>query len=72
VVRWDGDQEVIVRRAGEFWNLAPLAVPGRVLAWVRLVDHPELGVWPVVAIASGAVYGSARRAYRCPHRDGSQ
>jgi hypothetical protein len=72
VVRWDGEREVMVRRAGEFWNLAPLALPGRVLAWVRLTGHPELGVWPVVAIASGVLYRSAQRAYRCPHSGGSQ
>jgi hypothetical protein len=70
-VRWDGDREITVRRAGEFWNLAPLVVPGRVLAWVRLAGHPELGDWPVVAIASGSLYRSARRAYRCSHRNGS-
>jgi hypothetical protein len=72
VVWWDGEREVTVRRLGEFWNLAPLAVPGRVLAWARLIGHPELGVWPVVAIASGAIYRpAARRAYRCPHRGGT-
>jgi hypothetical protein len=71
VVWWDGDREVTVRRVGEFWNLAPLAVPGRVLAWVRLAGHPERGGWPVKAIASRAIYRSARRAYRCPHRGGT-
>jgi hypothetical protein len=70
-VWWDGGREVTVTRVGEFWNLAPLAVPGRVLAWVRLAGHPELGVWPIVEIASGAIYRSARRAYRCRHRDDS-
>jgi hypothetical protein len=71
LVWWDGDREVTVRRVGEFWSLAPLAVPGRVLAWVRLAGRPELGVWPVVAIASRAIYRSARRAYYCPPQDGS-
>jgi hypothetical protein len=71
LVWWDGDQAVTVRRVGEFWNLAPLAVPGRVLAWVRLAGHPELGDWPVVAIASGAIYHSARPAYHRRPRDGA-
>lgn len=66
LVRWDGEREVIVRRSGEFWNLAPLIVPGHVLAWVRLADRPELGDWPVTAIASRSVYCSARRVYQCP------
>ena len=63
-VRWDGEQEITVARAGGFWNLAPLAVPGRVLAWARLAERPELGVWPVVAIGSGAIYRSRSRAER--------
>lgn len=64
VVRWDGEREITVARVGGFWNLAPLAVPGRMLAWARLADRPELGVWPVAAIASGTVYSSRTRTDR--------
>jgi len=64
VVRWDGEQEITVARAGGFWNLAALVMPGRVLAWARLAERPELGVWPVVAIGSGAIYRSRSRTER--------
>jgi hypothetical protein len=64
MVRWDGEQEVTVRRAGEFWNLASLAVPGRVLAWVRVAERPELGAWPIGPVASRTTYRSRwRTAY---------
>lgn len=58
LVWWDGEQEVTVPREGGFWNLARLAVPGRVLAWARLADRPELGAWPIMPVVSRATYGS--------------
>jgi hypothetical protein len=72
VVHWDGDQEITVARAGGFWNLAPLTVPGRVLAWARLAGRPELGMWPVIAIGSGAIYRSRSRPERYPGPGGRQ
>lgn len=60
VVWWDGEQAITVARQGEFWSLAPLAVPGRVLAWARLADRPELGAWPIVPLGRRAVYRSPR------------
>lgn len=66
VVRWDGEREVAVARTDGFWDLAPLAVRGRVLAWARLADRPELGVWPVVAIASRSTYRSGTHTDRYP------
>jgi hypothetical protein len=65
LVRYDGEREVTVVRRGEFWNLAPLAAPGRVLAWARLADRPELGAWPILAVASGALYRSRHSPDRC-------
>jgi hypothetical protein len=62
VVRWDGEREVVVQRKGEFWNLAPLVVPGYVLAWARLTGRPELGAWPIGPVASRTTYRSRWRA----------
>jgi hypothetical protein len=36
----------------------------RVLACARLADRPELGVWPVAAVASDSIYRSRQAADR--------
>lgn len=61
VVRWDGEQEVIVWRCGGFWNLAPLVRLGRVLAWARLADRPDLGSWPIMPLTRRNTYGARGR-----------
>lgn len=72
VVRWDGEQEITVARVGGFWDLAPLALPGRVMAWARLAERPELGVWPVVVIGPGTIYHSQSRTDRFTGPGGKQ
>jgi hypothetical protein len=60
VVRWDGGQEIAVYQRGGIWDLSPLAAcPGYVLGWIALVNHPELGPWPLVPLTV-----SRRRLYQ--------
>jgi hypothetical protein len=61
-VWWEAGHEVTVRRREGFWDLCPLTIPGRVCAWVRLVDRPQLGSWPITPLATRVTYRSRAAA----------
>jgi hypothetical protein len=58
VILWLGTDGVAISRIGGVWNLARLAVPGRVVAWVTFADRPDVAPWPIVPLASRATYRS--------------
>lgn len=63
-VCWSGHGELVVYRRAGIWDLSPAVRPGRVLAWTRLVDRPQLGWWPLLPLATRTAYRGNSRS-RC-------
>lgn len=56
-ILWYGEGAAVVRQDEHgVWNVSPLVRHGQVLAFVCLLDHPELPPWPLVPLATRTTY----------------